>query len=119
DVQFRDGQWVRGKSFDTFCPLGPEIVTADEVPDPQMLGIRCRVNGDALQDSNTNQMIFGVAQIISVLSQTMTLEPGDVIATGTPVGVGFARKPPVYLLDGDTVDVEIDGIGTLTNTVAV
>ena len=119
DAQFADGQWVRGKSFDTFCPLGPWIVTADEIPDPQALGIRCRVNGATLQDSTTAEMIFGVAEIISYLSQYLTLEPGDVIATGTPVGVGFARTPPIFLGDGDVVEVEIDGIGTLSNPVEV
>ena len=119
DAQFADGQWVRGKSFDTFSPLGPWIVTADEIADPQALGIRCRVNGAVLQDSTTAEMIFSCAEIVSYLSRVMTLEPGDVIATGTPFGVGFARTPPVYLLDGDTVEVEVDGIGTLTNTVVV
>ncbi len=117
DAQFADGQWVRGKSFDTFCPLGPWLVPADEVPDPQSLGIRCRVNGVALQDSTTKEMIFGVAELVSYLSRFLTLEPGDIIATGTPFGVGFARTPPVYLLDGDVVECEVDGIGTLTNPV--
>lgn len=119
DAQFGDGQWVRGKSFDTFSPLGPWIVTSDEVPDPQALGIRCRVNGTLLQDSSTAEMIFGCAEIVSYLSRVMTLEPGDVIATGTPVGVGFARRPPVFLVDGDTVEIEVDGIGTLSNPVVV
>src|SRR3954471_8247950 len=119
DAQFADGQWVRGKSFDTFCPLGPWIVTADEIPHPQRLGLRCRVNGEVLQDSSTSEMIFGCAELISYLSQVITLEPGDVIATGTPSGVGFTRKPPVLLVDGDVVEAEIDGIGTLRNTVAV
>ena len=119
DAQFGDGQWVRSKSFDTFCPLGPWIVTTDEIPDPQRLGLRCRVNGTTLQDSNTADMIFGCAELISYLSRAMTLEPGDVIPTGTPEGVGFARKPPVFLLDGDVVECEVDGIGTLRNTVAV
>jgi 2-keto-4-pentenoate hydratase/2-oxohepta-3-ene-1,7-dioic acid hydratase in catechol pathway len=119
DAQFADGQWVRSKSFDTFCPLGPWIVTADEVPDPQQLGVRCRVNGTTLQDSTTAEMIFGCAELVSFLSQVMTLEPGDVIATGTPYGVGFARTPPVFLLHGDTVECEIDGIGTLSNPVIV
>ncbi len=119
DAQFADAQWVRSKSFDTFCPLGPWITTADEIPDPQTLGIRCRVNGDTLQDSSTAQMIFTCAQLISYLSRVMTLEPGDVIATGTPHGVGFTRAPQVFLLDGDVVDVEVDGIGTLTNPVSV
>ena len=119
DAQFADGQWVRGKSFDTFCPLGPAIVTADEIPDPQTLGIRCRVNGQLLQDSSTSEMVFGCAELVSYLSQVITLEPGDVIATGTPSGVGFTRQPPVLLTDGDVVEVEIDRIGTLTNPVVV
>jgi 2-keto-4-pentenoate hydratase/2-oxohepta-3-ene-1,7-dioic acid hydratase in catechol pathway len=119
DAQFADGQWIRGKSFDTFCPLGPWIVTADEIPDPQALSIKCIVNGTPLQDSTTGEMIFGVAEIISYLSRFMTLEPGDVIATGTPVGVGFARKPQIFLGNGDVVDVEIEGIGTLRNPVEV
>jgi 2-keto-4-pentenoate hydratase/2-oxohepta-3-ene-1,7-dioic acid hydratase in catechol pathway len=119
DAQFADGQWIRGKSFDTFCPLGPWVVTADEIPDPQSLRIACRVNGTTLQDSTTGEMIFGVAAIISYLSRFMTLEPGDVIATGTPFGVGFARTPPVFLLNGDVVDVDIEGIGVLTNPIVV
>lgn len=119
DAQFADGQWVRGKSFDTFCPLGPWIVTTDEIRDPQTLGVRCRVNGRLLQNSSTSEMIFGVAEIVSHLSQVMTLQPGDVIATGTPYGVGFARIPPVFLLDGDIVEVEVDGIGVLRNPVVV
>lgn len=119
DAQFADGQWVRGKSFDTFCPLGPWIVTTDEIGDPQALGIRCRVNGETLQESSTAEMIFGCAALVSYLSRFMTLEPGDVIATGTPFGVGFARTPPVWLGDGDIVEVEVDGIGTLVNPVAV
>jgi 2,4-diketo-3-deoxy-L-fuconate hydrolase len=117
DLQFGDSQWTRGKTLDTFCPIGPCIVTTDEIADPQTLGIRCRVNGETLQDSNTADMIFSVAEIISFLSQGITLEPGDVIATGTPEGVGFARDPSIYLKPGDVVDVEIDGIGTLTNPV--
>jgi 2-keto-4-pentenoate hydratase/2-oxohepta-3-ene-1,7-dioic acid hydratase in catechol pathway len=117
DVQFADRQWVRGKALDTFCPIGPCIVTTDEITDPQTLGIRCRVNGATLQDSNTADMIFGVAEIVSFISQGITLEPGDIIATGTPEGVGFARTPPIYLAPGDVVDVEIDGIGTLSNPV--
>lgn len=117
DAQFADGQWVRAKSFDSFCPLGPWIVTADEVDDPQDLAIRCRVNGRTLQDSSTAEMIFGVAELVSYLSHSLTLEPGDVIATGTPYGVGFARTPPVYLRPGDDVEVEVEGIGTLRNPV--
>lgn len=119
DEQFADQQWVRAKSFDTFCPLGPSIVTADEIPDPQNLRIMCRVNGETLQDSNTSEMIFGVAYLISYISQYMTLEPGDIIATGTPFGVGFSRTPPIYLKDGDVCEIEIEGIGTLTNPVVV
>jgi 2-keto-4-pentenoate hydratase/2-oxohepta-3-ene-1,7-dioic acid hydratase in catechol pathway len=119
DAQFGDKQWVRGKSFDTFCPLGPWIVTTDEIPDPQTLAIQCRVNGQTLQDSTTADMIFGVAELVSYLSKVITLEPGDVIATGTPQGVGFARTPPIYLLDGDIVEVELDQIGVLRNPVTV
>lgn len=119
DAQFADGQWIRGKSYDTFCPLGPWVVSRDEVPDPQSLGIRCRVNGETLQDSTTGEMIFGVAEVVSYLSRFLTLQPGDVIATGTPLGVGFARDPAVFLQDGDVVEVEVDGIGTLSNPVEV
>ena len=119
DAQFGDQQWVRGKSFDTFCPLGPEIVTADEIPDPQNLRIACRVNGETLQDSNTSEMIFGVAELISYCSRFMTLEAGDIIATGTPFGVGFSRTPPIFLTDGDVCDVEIEKIGVLTNPCVV
>lgn len=119
DAQFADNQWIRGKSFDTFCPLGPWVVTTDEIPDPQALRIGCRVNGQTLQDSTTAEMIFGVADIISYLSRFMTLEAGDVIATGTPVGVGFARTPPIYLVDGDVCEIEIEGIGVLSNPVVV
>lgn len=111
------GQWVRGKSFDTFCPLGPHIVTPDEISDPQALDIHCRVNGETLQSGNTNDMIFSVAEIIAYLSRDTTLEPGTVILTGTPAGVGFARKPPIFLEDGDFVEVDISNIGTLRNNV--
>jgi 2-keto-4-pentenoate hydratase/2-oxohepta-3-ene-1,7-dioic acid hydratase in catechol pathway len=116
DIQFGDGQWVRGKSLDTFCPVGPAVVTADEVGDPQKLAISCTVNGERLQDSNTAQMYFGVASIVSYASHSFTLEPGGVIATGTPAGVGTFRKPPRYLKDGDVVVVEIERIGRLENT---
>ena len=119
DLQFADGQWVRGKSLDTFCPIGPWIVTRDEIPDPQRLGIRCVLNGEVLQNSSTEQMVFSVAELVSFISQGITLEPGDVIATGTPPGVGFARTPPVFLNPGDTVSVEIDSIGVLENSVDV
>ena len=119
DAQFAEGQWTRAKSFDTFCPLGPWIVTGDEVGDPQALGIACRVNGETLQRSTTAEMIFGVAALIASLSTVMTLEPGDVIATGTPFGVGFARTPPIFLADGDVVEIEIERIGILRNPVVV
>ena len=115
DLQFGDGQWIRGKSLDTFCPMGPALVTSDEVPDPQALDISCRVNDQVLQQSNTSQMYFDVATIISHCSQAFTLDPGDVIATGTPGGVGVFRDPPVLLKDGDVVSVEIERIGRLTN----
>ncbi len=117
DFQFSDGQWQRGKSCDTFAPMGGYILTADEVPDPHTLSIKLRLNGKTMQDSNTNQLIFGVPQLIAFLSETITLEPGDVIATGTPSGVGFARKPPVFLRDGDVMEVEIEKLGTLSNPV--
>jgi 2-keto-4-pentenoate hydratase/2-oxohepta-3-ene-1,7-dioic acid hydratase in catechol pathway len=116
DLQFGDGQWTRGKSLDTFCPIGPWIVTADEIPDPQSLDIACHVGDRVLQQANTADMYFGVAAIISHCSQAFTLEPGDVIATGTPGGVGIFRDPPVLLGDGDEVTIEIERIGRLTNT---
>ena len=115
DLQFGDGQWVRGKSLDTFCPLGPWIVTADDIPDPQALDISCRVNGQIMQSSNTGRMIFSVAFLVSFLSRHFTLFPGDVILTGTPSGVGVFREPSIYLKDGDQVSVTIENIGTLTN----
>lgn len=118
DYQFADGQWVRGKSCDTFAPFGEYIATTDEIPDPHKLGIRLRLNGTTMQDSNTNQLVFDVPALIEAISADITLEPGDVIATGTPPGVGFARKPPVYLRPGDVVEVEIDGLGVLRNPVA-
>jgi 2-keto-4-pentenoate hydratase/2-oxohepta-3-ene-1,7-dioic acid hydratase in catechol pathway len=117
DFQFADGQWQRGKSCETFAPMGEYIATADETPDPQSLSIKLRLNGETMQDSNTKQMIFGVAELIEFLSRYITLEPGDVVATGTPPGVGFARKPPVYLKNGDVVEVEIEGLGVLSNPV--
>jgi 2-keto-4-pentenoate hydratase/2-oxohepta-3-ene-1,7-dioic acid hydratase in catechol pathway len=117
DLQFADGQWTRGKSPDTFCPVGPRLVPREEVDDPQALAIRCIVNGEALQDSSTAQMIFSVAEIIAYASQVITLEPGDLIATGTPAGVGVFRDPKVLLQDGDEVSVEIEGLGTLTNPI--
>ena len=117
DFQFADGQWQRGKSCDTFAPMGPSVVTADEIADPHDLNIRFRLNGETLQDSNTCQLIFKTAELIEFLSSVITLEPGDVIATGTPPGVGFARKPPVFMKPGDIAEVEIEGLGTLTNPV--
>jgi 5-carboxymethyl-2-hydroxymuconate isomerase len=117
DVQFGDGQWVRGKSLDTFCPLGPVVVTADEIEDPQSLGLRTRVNGELVQDSSTSEMVFGVAELVSYCSHSFTLEPGDVILTGTPWGCGEFMDPPRSLSPGDVVEVEVDGIGTLRNPV--
>ena len=115
--QFTDGQWQRGKSCDTFAPMGPYLVTKDEIPDPHALSIRLRLNGQTMQDSNTQQLIFDIPELISFLSETITLEPGDVIATGTPPGVGFARQPPVFLRSGDVMEVEIEGLGILANPV--
>ncbi len=124
DVSARDwqlkwggGQWCRGKFFDTFAPLGPCLVTKDSLPDPQVLGIRTRLNGETLQDWNTSDMIFSVAELIEFLSGSTTLLPGTVILTGTPHGVGMARKPPRWLKAGDVVEIEIDGIGCLSNPV--
>jgi 2-keto-4-pentenoate hydratase/2-oxohepta-3-ene-1,7-dioic acid hydratase in catechol pathway len=117
DLQFADKQWQRGKSCDSFAPMGPAIVTGDEVPDPHALHIRLRLNGKVMQDSSTSQLIFGVDQLIAFLTETVTLEPGDVIATGTPSGVGFARTPPVYLTPGDIMEVEVEGLGILSNPV--
>ncbi len=110
---------IRGKSFDRFCPLGPAIVTADEIPDPQKLRLTTTLNGEVMQDGNTSDMIFSVAEIISFVSQDTTLLPGTVIVTGTPPGAGFARDPQVFLQDGDEVQVEIENIGKLSNPVAV
>lgn len=118
DFQFADGQWQRGKASDTFAPFGEFIATTDEIPDPHVLGIRLRLNGETMQDSNTDQLLFDVPNLVEYLSNFITLEPGDVIATGTPPGVGFARKPPIYLKHGDVVEVEIDGLGVLKNDVA-
>jgi 2-keto-4-pentenoate hydratase/2-oxohepta-3-ene-1,7-dioic acid hydratase in catechol pathway len=117
DMQFGDGQWTRGKSLDTFCPVGPRLVPREEIADPQQLGIRCILNGETMQDSSTSQMIFSVAEIIAYVSQVISLEPGDLIATGTPAGVGVFKDPKVLLKDGDEVSIEIDGLGTLTNPV--
>lgn len=118
DAQFADGQWVRGKGFDTFCPLGPWVVTADEVPDPQALALSCRVNGVTYQDGHTSDMLFSVAEILAYTSRFLTLAPGDIVSTGTPPGVGFARTPPVFLRPGDVVEAEVERIGVLRNPVA-
>ena len=117
DLQFADGQWTRGKSPDTFCPVGPRLVAREEIEDPQALAIRCVLNGETMQDSSTSQMIFSVAEIIAYVTRVITLEPGDLIATGTPAGVGVFRDPKVLLKEGDEVSVEIEGLGTLTNPV--
>jgi 2,4-didehydro-3-deoxy-L-rhamnonate hydrolase len=116
DLQFSDGQWVRGKSLDTFLPVS-ELVPASDVPDPQSLPIRAVLNGETMQDSNTSNQIFGVAEVIAFVSQAITLEPGDLIITGTPAGVGAFRKPPVWLQPGDEITIEIDGLGAITNPV--
>jgi 2-keto-4-pentenoate hydratase/2-oxohepta-3-ene-1,7-dioic acid hydratase in catechol pathway len=118
DIQFSDGQWVRSKTFDTFCPAGPYLVTRDEVPDPQNLSIRLTVNGEERQRSNTGNMVFSVAYLVSYMSQVCTLLPGDMISTGTPGGVGVFRDPPVFLKGGDVVSIEIEKLGALTNPVA-
>jgi 2-keto-4-pentenoate hydratase/2-oxohepta-3-ene-1,7-dioic acid hydratase in catechol pathway len=117
DLQRQHKQYFKGKSLDGFCPMGPWIVTADEIADAQNLRLVLRVNGVVKQDSNTSRMIFSVSQIISILSAGMTLEPGDIIATGTPSGVGFVRVPPEFLKPGDVVEAEVEGIGVIRNTV--
>jgi 2-keto-4-pentenoate hydratase/2-oxohepta-3-ene-1,7-dioic acid hydratase in catechol pathway len=117
DLQHGDGQWTRGKSLDTFCPVGPALVPAADVPDPQALGIRAILNGEVMQDSTTANMVFGVVEIVAFISQAITLEPGDLILTGTPAGVGVFRDPPVLLAPGDEITVEIDGVGAITNPV--
>ena len=119
DLQREHGQWFKGKSLDDTCPIGPCVVSADEIGDPQRLAIALRVDGETKQSSDTSQMIFGVAAIVASLSRGMTLEPGDVIATGTPDGVGFARTPPEFLCDGQTLEVEIAKIGVLRNRISL
>jgi 2-keto-4-pentenoate hydratase/2-oxohepta-3-ene-1,7-dioic acid hydratase in catechol pathway len=114
--QVRDGQWVLGKSLDTFLPLGG-LVDAGEIPDPQALAIRAKLNGELMQDSSTANMIFGVAEIVAYVSESITLEPGDLILTGTPAGVGAFRDPPVRLQPGDEITIEIDGVGAVSNPV--
>jgi 2-keto-4-pentenoate hydratase/2-oxohepta-3-ene-1,7-dioic acid hydratase in catechol pathway len=118
-LKFGGGQWLRGKAFDTFCPLGPVLTTADEIPDPNDLEIKTTLNGDVVQDWNTSDMIFSVRQLVSFLSGSTTLAPGTVILTGTPHGVGMAAKPPRWLRPGDRVTVEIERIGKLTNPVVL
>ena len=115
--QFADGQWTRGKSCDTFSPNGPYLVTCDEVPDPSDLRITTRVNGEVMQDSSTKQLIFSIPELISYLSKSFSFYPGDIIATGTPPGVGFSRKPPRFLQEGDLVEVEIERVGKIANRV--
>jgi 2-keto-4-pentenoate hydratase/2-oxohepta-3-ene-1,7-dioic acid hydratase in catechol pathway len=118
DLQLANTLWTGGKAIDTFAPCGPALVTLEAIEDIQALPVRTRVNGQIVQDGNTAEMIFGVATTIAFLSQIMTLEPGDIIATGTPAGVGISRTPPLFLHPGDIVEVEIDGVGTLRNPVA-
>ena len=117
DFQRRTGQWIQGKTFDTFAPCGPFLVTSEEVSDPHALAIRLRLNGQLMQDSSTRELIFTIPQLIAYISDIVTFAPGDIISTGTPPGVGFARKPPVYLKAGDVVEVEVDQVGTLRNPV--
>jgi 2-keto-4-pentenoate hydratase/2-oxohepta-3-ene-1,7-dioic acid hydratase in catechol pathway len=117
DLQYGDRQWTRGKSIDTFCPIGPQLVPAAEVPDPHALRIRATVSGEVLQDSTTANLIFGVDDLIAFASQAITLQPGDLILTGTPAGVGYFREPKRLLQDGDVVTVEIEALGELTNPV--
>jgi 2-keto-4-pentenoate hydratase/2-oxohepta-3-ene-1,7-dioic acid hydratase in catechol pathway len=117
DLQFGDGQWVRGKSLDSFCPLGPVVVTACEIPDPQALRLSTRVNGEIVQESSTSEMLFGVAELLEFCSRSFTLEPGDVVLTGTPWGCGEWMTPQRSLQPGDVVTMEIEGIGVLTNPV--
>jgi acylpyruvate hydrolase len=115
DYQMRTGQWMIGKTFDTFAPMGPYLVLKDEVPDPHTLNLTTRLNGVVMQSSNTKHLIFNTFDLIAYMSQVFTLEPGDVVSTGTPAGVGFARKPPVFLKPGDVVRIEVEGLGVLEN----
>jgi 2,4-didehydro-3-deoxy-L-rhamnonate hydrolase len=117
DLQFKDGQWLRAKSFDSFCPVLPRIVSVDDLGEARGLRIVQRLNGEPLQDSNTGELIFGVRAIVAHASSVFTLEPGDLILTGTPAGVGIFRKPPIALAEGDQVEIEIEGIGALANPV--
>jgi 2-keto-4-pentenoate hydratase/2-oxohepta-3-ene-1,7-dioic acid hydratase in catechol pathway len=117
DVQFSESQWTRGKSFDTFCPVGPVVVTADEIPDPQALALATRVNGEVMQDSSTAEMLFGVAELLAFCSRNFTVEPGDLLLTGTPWGCGYFMDPPRGLEVGDVVECEVERIGVLRNDV--
>jgi 2-keto-4-pentenoate hydratase/2-oxohepta-3-ene-1,7-dioic acid hydratase in catechol pathway len=117
DLQFGDGQWTRGKGLDRFLPLGPTVVEAADIPDPQDVTIRCRVNGELVQDASTREMVFSVAEIIAFASEAITLEPGDVLLTGTPKGVGYFRRPQLFLSPGDRVEVEVGDFGVLANPV--
>jgi acylpyruvate hydrolase len=117
DLQFGEKQWTRAKSIDTFLPIGPCLVTRSELGDGGGLSLELRLNGKTMQKSNTRNLIFDVPALVSHISQTMTLEPGDIISTGTPSGVGYTRNPPVFLKQGDTVEIEIEGIGILRNPV--
>jgi 2-keto-4-pentenoate hydratase/2-oxohepta-3-ene-1,7-dioic acid hydratase in catechol pathway len=117
DLQQSNAQWMRGKAIDTFLPMGPYLVTSDEVPDPQQLAIGSKLNGTQMQNANTNTMVWSVAEIISFISETITLSPGDAIATGTPAGVGSMHKPPVWLQEGDVITIEVEGLGSLSNPI--
>jgi 5-carboxymethyl-2-hydroxymuconate isomerase len=117
DVQFSESQWTRGKSLDTFCPIGPVVVTPDEIPDPQALALHTRVNGELMQDSSTAQMLFGVAELLAFCSRNFTLDPGDLLLTGTPWGCGYFMDPPRSLEIGDLVECEVERIGVLRNSV--
>jgi 5-carboxymethyl-2-hydroxymuconate isomerase len=117
DVQMAEQQWIRAKSMNTFCPVGPVVVTRDEIPDPQDLRVWTRVNSETMQDASTADMIFTVAELLSYCSRSFTLDPGDLLITGTPAGVGAGRKPPIFLNDGDLLEVGVDGIGVLANRV--
>jgi len=117
DYQTRISQWTMGKTFDTFAPMGPALVTSDEIADAGNLKIKLTINGEVLQDSNTNKLIFGIPQLVEALTEVMTLEAGDVVSTGTPPGVGMARNPKRYMKAGDVVDITIEGLGTLSNPV--
>lgn len=120
DLQMAPGdQWIRGKSLDTFCPLGPYLATKDEIGDPHNLSIKCILNGETLQDSNTKELIFKIPYLMEYLSKAFTLLPGDVVITGTPDGVGAFRKPPIWLKHGDSVTVEVEGLGQLTNSCVI